>query len=116
MCSGSSVWLSFVSSGLATGWSLVQGVLPTVYKCKITDLIRGGLGPTRAAAPLNNNNNNETLEIFHTEKKGQLLNPLERYNIYDLSKHKKQMNDIFANQHNPIIELIIKNTPTTTTQ
>jgi hypothetical protein len=23
--------------GLATGWSLVQGVLPTVYKCKITE-------------------------------------------------------------------------------
>jgi hypothetical protein len=29
--------LSSVSSGLATGWSLVQGVLPTVYKCKITE-------------------------------------------------------------------------------
>jgi hypothetical protein len=29
--------LSCVGSGLATGWSLVQGVLPTVYKCKITE-------------------------------------------------------------------------------
>jgi hypothetical protein len=31
--------LSCVSSGLATGWSLVQGVLPIVYtrKCKITE-------------------------------------------------------------------------------
>jgi hypothetical protein len=29
--------LSCVSSGLATGWSLVQGVLPTLYKCKITE-------------------------------------------------------------------------------
>jgi hypothetical protein len=28
---------SCVSSGLATGWSLVQGVLPIVYKCKITE-------------------------------------------------------------------------------
>jgi hypothetical protein len=28
---------SCVGSGLATGWSLVQGVLPTVYKCKITE-------------------------------------------------------------------------------
>jgi hypothetical protein len=27
--------LSCVSSGLATGWSPAQGVLPTVYKCKI---------------------------------------------------------------------------------
>jgi hypothetical protein len=29
--------LSCVGSGLATGWSLVQGVLPTVYNCKITE-------------------------------------------------------------------------------
>jgi hypothetical protein len=29
--------LSCVSSGLATGWSLVQGVLPIVYKCKIAE-------------------------------------------------------------------------------
>jgi hypothetical protein len=29
--------LSCVGSGLATGWSLVQGFLPTVYKCKITE-------------------------------------------------------------------------------
>jgi hypothetical protein len=27
--------LSCVGSGLATVWSLVQGFLPTVYKCKI---------------------------------------------------------------------------------
>jgi hypothetical protein len=29
--------LSCVGSGFATGWSLVQGVLPIVYKCKITE-------------------------------------------------------------------------------
>jgi hypothetical protein len=29
--------LSCVGSGLATGWSLVQGVLQIVYKCKITE-------------------------------------------------------------------------------
>jgi hypothetical protein len=29
--------LSCVGSGLATDWSLVQGVLPIVYKCKITE-------------------------------------------------------------------------------
>jgi hypothetical protein len=33
-----SVFVLFcVGSGLATGWSLVQGVLPIVYKCKITE-------------------------------------------------------------------------------
>jgi hypothetical protein len=29
--------LSCVGSCLATGWSLVQGVLPTVYMCKIME-------------------------------------------------------------------------------
>jgi hypothetical protein len=29
--------LSCIGSGLATGWSPVQGVLPTVYKCEITE-------------------------------------------------------------------------------
>jgi hypothetical protein len=29
--------LSCVSSGLATGWSPVQGVLPTVFKYKIKE-------------------------------------------------------------------------------
>jgi hypothetical protein len=29
--------LSCIGSGLATGRSLVQGVLPTVYKCKIME-------------------------------------------------------------------------------
>jgi hypothetical protein len=29
--------LPCVSIGLATGWSLVQGVIPTVYKCKIKE-------------------------------------------------------------------------------
>jgi hypothetical protein len=28
---------SCVGSGLVTGWSPVQGVLPTVYKCKIKE-------------------------------------------------------------------------------
>jgi hypothetical protein len=33
-----SVFVLFcIGSGLATGWSLVQGVLPIVYKCKITE-------------------------------------------------------------------------------
>jgi hypothetical protein len=37
VCAHSLFVLSCVGSGLATGWSLVQGVLPTVCKCKITD-------------------------------------------------------------------------------
>jgi hypothetical protein len=37
VCVYSVFMLSCVGSGLATGWSLVQGVLPTVYKCMITE-------------------------------------------------------------------------------
>jgi hypothetical protein len=32
-----SYMLNMITSGLATGWWLVQGVLPIVYKCKITE-------------------------------------------------------------------------------
>jgi hypothetical protein len=41
---------------------------------------------------------------LHTEKKGQLLNTLERYHIYNLSKQKIHMNDTFADKYNPIFE------------
>jgi hypothetical protein len=37
VCVYSVLVLSCVGSGLATGRSLVQGVLSTVYKCKITE-------------------------------------------------------------------------------
>jgi hypothetical protein len=55
--------LSCVSIGLATGWSLVQGVLPTVYKCKITEphkeeaKARYGLQPHIKRRTLNDNIN-----------------------------------------------------------
>jgi hypothetical protein len=42
--------LSRVGRGLATGWSPVQGVLPTVYK-RLGKLIRGGKGRTWVGAP-----------------------------------------------------------------
>jgi hypothetical protein len=37
LCVYSVFVLSCVDSGLATGWSLVQEVLPIVYKCKIKE-------------------------------------------------------------------------------
>jgi hypothetical protein len=57
---------------------------------------------------------NETLDILHTKKKGHLLDTLERYYIYNLSKQKLHMNDTYADKHNPIFELIINNTSTST--
>jgi hypothetical protein len=58
--------LSCVSSGLATGLSLIQGVLPIVYKCKITEPHKRRPRPDRAGAPLNNNNNNNNNNIHVT--------------------------------------------------
>jgi hypothetical protein len=48
-----------------------------------------------------------TSEVFHTKKKGKLLNSKERFHIYNFSKQKRQMNDTFADTHNPILNLII---------
>jgi hypothetical protein len=43
--------LSCVGSGLATGWSLVQGVLPVVHKCEIKKPHKRRPRPDRASAP-----------------------------------------------------------------
>jgi hypothetical protein len=50
---------------------------------------------------------NKTLDILRTEEKVQLLNILERFYIYDLSRQGLQMNDTYSEKHNPIFELII---------
>jgi hypothetical protein len=42
--------LSCASNGLATGWSLVQGVLPTVCKCKIKEPHKRRPRPDRAVS------------------------------------------------------------------
>jgi hypothetical protein len=48
----------------------------------------------------------EALDILHTKKKGRILDTVERYYIYKLSKHKLHMNDTYADKYNPIFELI----------
>jgi hypothetical protein len=45
------------------------------------------------------------------KKKGQLLNTLGRFRMYDLSRQKLRMNDTFTDIHNPTFDLIIKYTP-----
>jgi hypothetical protein len=42
----------------------------------------------------------ETMDVIHIIRKGHVLNTLERFYIYDLSKKKLQMNDT----HNPIFD------------
>jgi hypothetical protein len=51
----------------------------------------------------------ETMEIMQVTKEGHLLNTLELFHIYDLSKRKLQMNDTYADAHNPIFDLTINN-------
>jgi hypothetical protein len=50
------IWYVTPRSGLATSRSVVHGVLPIVYKCKITESHKRRPRPDRAGAPLNNNN------------------------------------------------------------
>jgi hypothetical protein len=52
---------------------------------------------------------NGASEVVNTNMKGQLLNIIKRFHIYNLSKQKQQMNDTFADTHNPIFNLIINN-------
>jgi hypothetical protein len=51
---------------------------------------------------------NDTLEILHVERKGQLLNTLERLLTYKLSKEKQQIIDTFADTRNSMLNLITK--------
>jgi hypothetical protein len=48
------------------------------------------------------------MDIIQT-KKGHLLNTLEQFYKYDLSKKKLQMNDTYTGTHSPIFDLIINN-------
>jgi hypothetical protein len=50
------------------------------------------------------------MEILHIEKKGPKFNTLERFYIYDLTKKSLQMSDTFTDMHNPIFDILIKNT------
>jgi hypothetical protein len=49
------------------------------------------------------------MDVIHIMGKVDLLNTLERFYIYDLSKKKLQMNDTYTDTYNPIFSLLIKN-------
>jgi hypothetical protein len=48
------------------------------------------------------------MEIIHIEKKGKLLNTLERFHTHNLSKEKVQMNDTYTDTYNHLFDLILK--------
>lgn len=53
-----------------------------------------------------------TMKILHIEKKIQTLNAYERLYIYDASKQGVQLNDTYAESHNPIYDAILTTYPT----
>jgi hypothetical protein len=48
----------------------------------------------------------DTLNILHREKNGPLMNTLEQFHIYKLSRNNLQLNDTYTDTHNPIFKLI----------
>jgi hypothetical protein len=50
----------------------------------------------------------EIIKILHVEKKGRMLNVLEGYHIYELTKQKLQMNEASTDHYNPIYEILQK--------
>jgi hypothetical protein len=50
----------------------------------------------------------QTMTILHPKKKSKMLNALENYHIYDLTKKNLQMNEALTEGYNPIYELLVK--------
>jgi hypothetical protein len=51
----------------------------------------------------------ETMNILHIEKKGRMLNALEIYRIYEVTKQNLQLNEALTYTHNPIFDILLNN-------
>jgi hypothetical protein len=51
------------------------------------------------------------MDVIYVTGKGRLLNTLQKFYIYDLSKKELQMNDTYTDIYKPIFDLLIKNNP-----
>ena len=54
---------------------------------------------------------NEIMNIIHLERKGKMLDTLEKFYIYRGTKNENQINDRLTLQNNPIFETVIKHPP-----
>ena len=54
---------------------------------------------------------NEIMNVIHYERKGKMLDTLEKFYIYGETKNGNQINDILTVQSNPIFETIVKHFP-----
>jgi hypothetical protein len=48
-----------------------------------------------------------TMKILHIEKKGQMLDTYERFDIYEISRQNLELNDNYTETRNPIYNTII---------
>jgi len=53
----------------------------------------------------------EIMNIIHYERKGKMLDTLEKFYIYRETKNGNQMNDRLTVPSNPIFETIVKHSP-----
>jgi hypothetical protein len=56
----------------------------------------------------------KTMKILQYEKEGPIMNTLEGFHVYNLSKQKPQMNDTCRDLHNPIFDLVSNRYKTST--
>jgi hypothetical protein len=48
------------------------------------------------------------MKILYIERKGKMLNTLEKYHIYTLTTQRLQMNEVLAATYNPIYDTLMK--------
>jgi len=65
-----------------------------------------GLDKGHSFSPITN-----IMDIIHIEKKGKMLDTLEKYYIYRERQNGNQINDKFTFQKNPIFEALIQHNP-----
>jgi len=53
----------------------------------------------------------EIMNVIHFERKGRMLDTLEKFYIYRETKNGNQINDRLTVQSNPIFETIVKHSP-----
>jgi hypothetical protein len=83
----------------------------TRYKEHIREIKTNGQKSKFAQHILDTTHNYDTIEItmaiLHIEK-GRMLNALESYHIYELTKQSLQMNEALTDNYNPIYDTLIK--------
>jgi hypothetical protein len=84
----------------------------TRYKEHIREIKMNGQISKFAQHILDTTHNYDTIEktmgILHIDKKGRMLNALESYHIYELTKQNLQMNEALTDNYNPIYDTLIK--------